>query len=133
MKTNLKKQFLEELKKVPIIQVACEKVGISRQTYYRWKTESKTFAKETEEALSEGVAFVNDMSETQLLNLIKDQDFKAVSFWLRHRSDKYKQKIEVTTVEKEHELTKEQKDVIKNALKLASITQNESLNKLNNK
>jgi hypothetical protein len=116
MKTNLKKQFLEELKKVPIIQVACEKVGISRQTYYRWKKESKAFAKETEEALSEGIAFVNDMSETQLLNLIKGQDFKAISFWLKHRNQIYKEKVELIHKKEDLALTKEQIAIINNAV-----------------
>lgn len=122
MKTNKKNQFLDELKKVPIIQVACEKTGISRQTYYRWANRSKEFKTKAEESLKEGVSFVNDMSETQLLNLIKSQDFKAVSFWLKHRNDNYKQKIEVTTKEDVQELSSEQKKIVKEALELASIT-----------
>lgn len=130
MKTNKKNQFLDELKKVPIIQVACEKTGISRQTYYRWANGSKEFKAKAEESLKEGVSFVNDMSETQLLNLIKSQDFKAVSFWLKHRNDNYKQKIEVTTVEKEQELTEEQKEIIKQALVLSNnnLNQNDKSN-----
>lgn len=119
MKTNLKKQFLEELRKVPIIQVACEKTGISRQTYYRWVKNSKEFEKQSEIAMKDGVQFVSDMSETQLLNLIKGGEFKAVSFWLKHRSDKYKQKLEVTTIEKDYELSGEQKEIIKQALSLS--------------
>jgi hypothetical protein len=122
MKTNKKNQFLDELKKVPIIQVACEKTGISRQTYYRWANRSKEFKTKAEESLKEGVSFVNDMSETQLLNLIKSQDFKAISFWLKHRNDNYKQKIEVITKEDIQELSPEQKKIVKEALELASIT-----------
>lgn len=120
MKTNLKKQFLEELSKVPIIQVACEKTGISRQTFYRWKKGSKTFSHEIDKSLREGVSFVNDMSETQLMNLIKGGEFKAVSFWLKHRNDNYKQKVEVTTVGREVELNDEQKAIIKQALALSN-------------
>lgn len=126
MKTNLKKQFLEELKRVPVIQVACEKTGISRQTYYRWLKNNKEFEKQSEESLKEGVKFVNDMSETQLLNLIKGGEFKAVAFWLKHRNDNYKQKIEVTTVEKEQELTEEQKEIIKQALALSNNNLNQN-------
>lgn len=116
MKTNLRTKFLEELKKVPIIQVACEKTGISRQTYYRWRKHFKKFSVEAEKAMEEGVAFVNDMSETQLLNLIKDKEFKAIAFWLKHRNQNYREKVEVTNLSKEIELTNEQKAVIKNAL-----------------
>jgi ACT domain-containing protein len=37
MKTNKEKDaLLEQLKKTPIIQIACEKIGLSRTTYYRW-------------------------------------------------------------------------------------------------
>ena len=116
MKIKLKTKFLEELTKVPIIQVACEKVGISRQTFYRWKNQSKKFSLDVNKAMEEGVNFVNDMSETQLLNPIKDKEFKAISFWLRNRSANYREKVEVTNMSQAKELTSEQKSVIKNAL-----------------
>jgi len=72
-KPKYSKQFLEEIKKVPIVQVACEKTGLSRNTVYRWKREDKEFAKAFDEALADGVNYVNDMSESQLLQLIKDR------------------------------------------------------------
>ena len=31
--------ILEQLQKAPIVQIACEKTGISRATYYRWRKE----------------------------------------------------------------------------------------------
>ncbi|KXK00128.1 MAG: hypothetical protein UZ19_OD1000176 [Parcubacteria bacterium OLB19] len=79
-KTKYSKQFLEELKKVPIVQVACEKTGISRNTVYRWKLEDKEFSKAFDEALADGVAFVNDMGESQLLQLIKEKKLLSCSF-----------------------------------------------------
>ena len=39
-----KKIFLDHLRKIPIIQVVCEKSGIGRTTVYRWKKQSKKFA-----------------------------------------------------------------------------------------
>ena len=71
-------RFLDELRKVPIVQVACEKSGISRNTVYRWLKEDKEFAKEYAEAETAGIEFVNDMSESQLLQLIKDRKFSAI-------------------------------------------------------
>ncbi len=121
MKVNNRKLFLEEIRKIPIIQVACEKSNISRQTFYRWKKESKKFSLAVDKAMEEGVAFVNDMSETQLLNLIKGKDFKAVSFWLRNRNNNYKQKVEITTKVENEELTKGQAKIVRDALKLAAI------------
>ncbi|MCD8528123.1 MAG: hypothetical protein LRY41_02225 [Candidatus Pacebacteria bacterium] len=89
-KNKFQDQFLDELRKVPIIQVACEKSGLSRQSVYRWRKEDKEFLKKMDSALSEGVALVNDMSESQLLTLIKEKNYPAISFWLRHRNDNYK-------------------------------------------
>ena len=36
--------ILEQLKKTPIVQIACEKVGVGRSTYYRWKKEDSKFS-----------------------------------------------------------------------------------------
>ena len=126
-KNKYQNQFLEELARIPIIQVACEKTGLSRNSVYRWRREDVAFAKKMDEALAEGVALVNDMSESQLLNLIKEKNWPAISFWLRHRNDNYKNKLEITTKNDSEELTPAQAKVVKQALKLAKITQSQSL------
>jgi len=84
-------------------------------------------------AMAEGVAFVNDMSESQLLTMIKEKNWSAISFWLRHRNDNYKNKIEVTTNERIDELTPEQQKVVKQALKLASLTKQKSIRRIKKK
>jgi hypothetical protein len=132
-KNKFQDQFLGELRKVPIIQVACEKTGLSRNSVYRWKREDKAFAKKMDEALTEGVALVNDMSESQLLTLIKEKNYSAISFWLRHRNDNYKDKIEITTREDNQELTPSQAKIVRQALKLASITKSKSIKNINQK
>lgn len=129
-KDRSSKQFLEELMKVPIVQVACEKTGISRNSVYRWRREDKKFAEDMDKAMIEGVAFVNDMSESQLLTMIKEKNWSAISFWLRHRNDNYKNKIEVTTNERIDELTPDQQKVVKQALKLASLTKQKSIRRI---
>lgn len=130
-KNKLQDQFFIELEKVPIIQVACEKTSISRNSIYRWRKEDKVFCKKMDEALTNGVALVNDMSETQLLNLIKEKNYSAISFWLRHRNDNYKDKIEITTKEDNESLTPSQAKIVRNALKLASITKSRSIKNIN--
>ena len=130
-KNKFQDQFLDELRKVPIIQVACEKTGLSRNSVYRWKRTDKSFAKKMDDALVEGVALVNDMSESQLLTLIKEKNYSAISFWLRHRNDNYKDKIEITTKEDNQALTPSQAKIVKQALKLASITKSRSIKKIN--
>ncbi len=118
---NIKKLFLENLRKVPIIQVACEKAGVSRATVYRWRDKDKKFRKTLDAALSEGEALVNDMSESQLISLIKEKNFSAIRFWLNHRHDKFRERVEVTTKnEKQEKLTPEQASVVREALRLAS-------------
>ncbi len=131
-KSKVTKQFLEELKKVPIVQVACEKTGISRNSVYRWRRKDKKFAEEMDIAMTEGVAFVNDMSESQLLTMIKEKSFPAIRFWLQHRNDNYRNKLEVTTKERVDELTPEQQKVVKQALKLASLTKQKSIRRIKN-
>lgn len=120
-KNKIRDLFLEQLRKVPIVQVACEKVSVSRNSVYRWRNEDAKFKEEMELALAEGEALVNDMSENQLLSLIREKDFKAISFWLRHRNSKFKDKVEVTAkIENAKEpLSLEQEELIKKALVLA--------------
>lgn len=122
MKKNRKKEeFLEQLRKIPIVLVACEKSNISRNSVYRWRAEDNEFSKEMDAALVEGETLVNDLSENQLLSLIKDKNWPALSFWLRHRHPKYKEKVEITgqLVHERREITVEEKSLIEGALRLA--------------
>lgn len=132
-KNKYQDQFLDELKKVPIVQVACEKTGLSRNSVYRWRKEDKAFAKKMDDSLAEGVAFVNDMSESQLMTLIKEKSYSAISFWLRHRNNNYKNKLEITTKDDPEELTPSQAKIVKQALKLANITKSKSIKNIKRK
>lgn len=125
-KDKVKDAFLEQLRKVPIIQVACEKVGVSRNSVYRWKNEDPEFEKELATALEEGEALVNDMSENQLLVLIREKNWHAISFWLRKRNPKFKDKIEVEVAPRQEELTPEQEATVREALRLAGTIPNET-------
>ncbi len=123
-KDRNKDLILEQVRKIPIIQVACEKVGVARATVYRWKDEDEEFRKNLEVALAEGEALINDMGESQLLSLMKEKNWPAISFWLRHRNPKFRERIEVTANIKspQDELTPEQQAVVQEALRLASLT-----------
>lgn len=118
-----KEMVLEQLKKYPIVQVACEKTGVSRATYYRWKTEDKLFKDATEKALADGEALITDMGESQLITLIRNQNFPAIQLWLKHHHPKYSNKVELSgrlTVESEP-LTPAQEALIARALEFAGI------------
>ena len=116
-----KEALCEQLKKTPIVQLACEKTGLGRATYYRWKKDDKEFAKEADEAIHEGVKLMNDMAESQLLSAIKDKNLTAIIFWLKHRHKSYTQKFEVTTRIEDRELTEEQQAMVTKALSLGSL------------
>jgi len=59
-----KQILLEQLKRTPIVEFACQKVGIARATYYRWRQDDERFRKDADTALQEGVLLVNDMAES---------------------------------------------------------------------
>ncbi len=125
-KNKIKDEFIGHLRKIPIVQVACEKSGVSRNSVYRWRKTDTSFSKEMDLALKEGEDLVSDMSESQLLNLIKDKNFPAIRFWLKNRSEKYRDRIEVTTRKAEDELTPEQAAVVSEALKLANLIEEDN-------
>jgi hypothetical protein len=87
--SNIRKLFLEELGKTGIIQQACEKVGISRQTIHRWAKLEPEFREEMKEAIYDGDSRTNDMTVSKLLTKIKDGDMQAIRFQLDRRSPKY--------------------------------------------
>jgi len=124
-------KLLEQLKTVPIIEVACQKIGIGRNSYYRWRRESKKFSQAADKALEEGCQFINDLAESQLISAMKDNNLTAVMYWLNHRHNTYRNKLEVNgSLEiAKQELSKEQEQSIKKALRLADLLINEGGNK----
>lgn len=112
-----KKVVIEHLKKIPIIQIACERSNISRPTYYRWRKDDEQFKKDSDDAMKDGKGMINDLSESQLVALIKDKNFHAIQLWLRQHHPDYGNKLEVkTTIGVEDPLTPEQEALIRNAL-----------------
>jgi len=120
-KDNAKELLLEQLKKMPVVELACQKANIGRTTYYRWRKNPK-FAKETDTAIAEGEALITDLTESQLISLIRDRNFQALQLWLRHHHPKYSNKVEVNghLTYSDEELTPEQMALVKTALRLAS-------------
>jgi predicted DNA binding protein len=124
-----KQLLLEQLHKTPIIQIACEKVGVSRATYYRWRKEDAEFTKESDKAIIDGSLFINDMAESQLISAIRDKNLTAIIFWLKNHHKIYTTKVELSgRVEIDNEpLTPEQEALIKKALQLAGLNPNEKI------
>lgn len=124
--------MLEQLQKTPIVQVCCEKLSISRSTYYRWRDESPEFARQADKALAEGVALINDLTESQLLSAIKNGNISSIFYWLNHRHSAYSNKLELTAKVEKETLTTEQEELIKQALKHASLIMKGGQDEANN-
>ncbi len=112
-----KVSVINQLKKMPIVQIAVEKSAVSRASYYRWRNEDKEFAKEADLAIAEGTALITDISEAQVINLIREKNFNAISLWLKAHHPTYTNKININATVKEADpLTPEQESLIQEAL-----------------
>lgn len=118
-----KQAVLEQLKQTPNIEVTCQKVGIARATFYRWVKSHKKFAHDVEEALQHGREFVTDVAESNLISLISEKKFEAIRLWLTNHSPRFANKLELSGSVNHAEvpLTKEQKAIVRQALKLSSL------------
>ena len=119
---NEKVLLLEQFKKTPIVQLACEKTGIGRATYYRWKKEDAKFSDTADAAILEGSLLVNDMAESQLLSSIKDKNMTAIIFWLKHHHPAYETRVEIRAAfnKSDAKLTARQEEIMRELLKITS-------------
>lgn len=109
---KIKTKLLDNLTKIPIVQVACDKSGVSRSTYYRWRIEDKEFAEACDTALHAGRLLINDVAESQLMKLIKESNTTAIIFWLKNNDPRYSPNLELTTARTKNQLTDEQIDEV---------------------
>ena len=77
---NNKKLMIQTLEKsLGVVTTACKKVGISRQTHYRWMEEDKDYKQAVEDIKNVTIDFV----ESQLHMQIKDGNTAATIFYLK--------------------------------------------------
>lgn len=123
-----KEQLIKQFKKMPIIQIACERNDISRSTFYRWCQEDSEFAKKARDALLDGKAMINDMAESQLISSIKDKSFQAIAYWLKHNHPDYRTRVELTPSAPQESLSAEQESKVLTAIQLLASSSDESVN-----
>ena len=118
-----KELLLEQFKKTPIVQLACEKTDIGRATYYRWKKEDTKFSDAADSAIREGTLLVNDMAESQLLGAIRDGNMTGIIFWLKHHHAAYETRVEIRAAfnQSDEKLTPRQEEIIREALKITEV------------
>lgn len=118
-----KQLLLDQLRKTPIIETACQKIDISRMTVWRWKQQDPKFTKKVDEALLDGRYLVNDLAESQLIGAVKDRNLSAITYWLRNHHPDYANKLEIKHALQDEPLTPEQEALVREALRLAGGSQ----------
>ena len=121
-KPRYAKKLLEELHIFPNKSLACKKLGLSRNTVYRWCKEDCLFKDMIEEAMEIGRESINDLAESTVVQHIKGGDLKAAKYWLDNNKknyikprpdvpgeDFYPDKIEVEIIKDRDQLEKSRK------------------------
>ena len=83
---HLKKEILLKAieKSLGIISTACEAVGVSRTTYYKYYNEDRDF-KQSVDSISD---IALDFAESQLFELIKEKNVTSIIFYLKTKGKK---------------------------------------------
>lgn len=84
-----KRKLLKELNETPIIEVACKNAAVPRSTYYRWLKEDEEFEEAAIAAINVSSSRISDLAVSQLISLIKDKDFKSITYWLTRRHPEF--------------------------------------------
>ncbi|HRY59785.1 MAG TPA: hypothetical protein P5096_00130 [Patescibacteria group bacterium] len=132
---KVQKALLEQLVKMPIVQVAVDKTRISRATFYRMIKKNKKFKEDVDKAIEQGRLLINDMAEVQIISAIKDRNITSLIYWLNHNHPVYRTKIEIEANHKmiDGKISKEQELLIKKAIELISPNLQEVQDEQNNK
>ena len=88
-KSDKKAEIIKELSQTPIVALVCAKVGISRNTFYRWRSEDRCFKRMVHEAIDEGHRHTDDMVESQFMKKIKAGEWQPIKYYLDKRHRKY--------------------------------------------
>ena len=115
-----KELLLEQLRVVPIVELAVKRTGISRATFYRWCSEDEAFKTDTENAKVDGIENINDMSEAQLIGMMKEKKYQATALWLKHNHPRFMSEVKqnhLRRVQKKAELNDQQMALLRDALK----------------
>jgi len=91
-RSQQKKKILDELAATPIVEIACKKAGIHRSTFYRWCEQDHLFRDNAEQVRLESIWAVNDLAESKIIARVKNDDYKATTFWLKHNHHHYYQR-----------------------------------------
>lgn len=89
-KAKVLKELVKELEKNYLFQRACNKLGFTRSTIYRWMQEDEEFAAAIRHAQLIGRRYMSDFVESKLLKNIDNQEQRAIEFWLKNNNEHYR-------------------------------------------
>ena len=95
-KRVIKQTICELLEKTPIIESACQKIGISRMTLCRWRKDDPKFNQQIEDVLEISRESVNDLAESKMIQLISEGNTSMIRFWSVHNNPRYKRKSDIS-------------------------------------
>lgn len=84
------KKFLEYLVSIPNVSSACERSGISRNTFYTWLKKYPEFKIEYDIAYLKGIDAMCDLCESKLLTQVNQGSFKAIKYYLDNNDPRYR-------------------------------------------
>ena len=87
---KLLKQIIAEIEKMPNKSYVCQRLSISRQTFYRWLNDDVDFAGDIEEAIRIGNESMCDLAESKIIEKVKEGDFRAAKYILDNKHKDYK-------------------------------------------
>lgn len=96
MKIYQKQDVIDEIRNELTIKGVCKKLGLSRQTIYRWLEEDKNFAEQLKQSRKDAINEMNDECENKVVQKIRNDDSGMIKFWLRYHHDDYKQSYIIT-------------------------------------
>lgn len=110
-----KEKAIYLFEKTPIVGFVCQKIDISRSTFYRWQKEDPKFKELSQKAILNGKFEINDFAESQLVSLIKEKNISAIIYWLKNNNPNYSEKNRIIKIVYD-QLSPEQGEIIKQAI-----------------
>lgn len=88
-----KERFLEQLRKHPVVEVACRQSSVGRSTVYKWLDEDEEFTESFTMAKTQGKIFMCDMTESLLIKAASEGNMTAIIFFLKNNHPDYADKV----------------------------------------
>lgn len=118
---QLKLKLVQHLRDIPIATYACQRVGVPKATYYKWRKTDEVFLKASNEAIATGKLTLNDIAKSQLVKLIKEGDYRSISFWLKHNDDDFNSKLTLKIEDEIREYDPKELMLMETAMKNAGL------------